>query len=337
MKSRGPWFKLFHEWSVDPKVQALSERDQRRMIMIMCFACRGDAPNLDLWAFAMRVRPSELRLTVQRLRAIAFLDDDLQIRNWAERQGKSEAQRKRQQRNTADQDKGDVPGLSRDSPGTRPGLSRVDKIRLDKKEEEEEKEEEEHAAPVEKKRATKKPNHTQEIDECVDLYRRACEKSGIPVRLAAARIALEQRFSRDGGADKCLRAFRLAADRGFLPRYQSESWFKLEWFLRQRTSAQAGSRPVDRIEELIEGDHICEDARPTEVPELAEDLPRDRWLEEVTGEPRDFVARWDEIYDEQGKRIDGTEDHDEKRQREIDEMAARVRQAIAAKKGASSD
>ena len=132
--SRGPWFKMFHEWAADPKVQQLSERDQRRMVMIMCFACRGDAPDIDCWAFAMRVRPSELRATVQRLCSIGFLDDDLEIRQWCKRQGRSDAERKREQRNAANRSDADVPGQSQDSPDDVPGQSRsrLEEIRRDK-------------------------------------------------------------------------------------------------------------------------------------------------------------------------------------------------------------
>lgn len=126
MTYHGPWFKLYHEWSTDPKVQQLSERDQRRMVMIMCFACRGDVPDIDRWAFAMRVRPSELRLTVQRLRSIAFLDDDLRIRQWSDRQGTPDRVRQRQKRNRDKVSNAAVTGMSRDSHVTVTDMSRLE-------------------------------------------------------------------------------------------------------------------------------------------------------------------------------------------------------------------
>jgi hypothetical protein len=39
-----PWFRLYHEFLTDPKVQMLSEADQRRYIMVLCLrCCNGDA------------------------------------------------------------------------------------------------------------------------------------------------------------------------------------------------------------------------------------------------------------------------------------------------------
>ncbi len=38
------WFRLYHEFSADPKVQMLSEADQRRYIMLLCMRCRESRP-----------------------------------------------------------------------------------------------------------------------------------------------------------------------------------------------------------------------------------------------------------------------------------------------------
>ena len=38
-----PWFRMYHELAVDPKVQMLSEIDQRRYLMLLCLrCCNGD-------------------------------------------------------------------------------------------------------------------------------------------------------------------------------------------------------------------------------------------------------------------------------------------------------
>lgn len=118
---RGPWFKMFHEWASDPKVQQLSEVDQRRMIMLLCFRCRGDSPSIDSWAFSCRITPNKMRKTAERLQEIGFLTADLEIRAWESRQGRSEADRKRKQRSSSPND---VPGQSRDKCGTVPTMSR---------------------------------------------------------------------------------------------------------------------------------------------------------------------------------------------------------------------
>ena len=37
------WFRFYAEFATDPKVQMLSEQDQRRFIMLLCLRCsNGD-------------------------------------------------------------------------------------------------------------------------------------------------------------------------------------------------------------------------------------------------------------------------------------------------------
>ena len=36
------WFRMYSEFSVDPKVQMLDEVDQRRLVMLFCIRCNGN-------------------------------------------------------------------------------------------------------------------------------------------------------------------------------------------------------------------------------------------------------------------------------------------------------
>ena len=38
-----PWFRVYAEFATDPKVQMMSEADQRRYLMVLCLRCNGDA------------------------------------------------------------------------------------------------------------------------------------------------------------------------------------------------------------------------------------------------------------------------------------------------------
>jgi 5-methylcytosine-specific restriction endonuclease McrA len=56
-----PWFRMYAEFVNDPKVQMLSESDQRRYIMILCLRCSNDYVTLqdDAVAFQLRISNEE--------------------------------------------------------------------------------------------------------------------------------------------------------------------------------------------------------------------------------------------------------------------------------------
>ncbi len=63
-----PWFRLYHEFATDPKVQMLSEVDQRRFIMLLCLRCSNDDVTLhdDEVAFQLRISSEEFTETKRR-------------------------------------------------------------------------------------------------------------------------------------------------------------------------------------------------------------------------------------------------------------------------------
>lgn len=74
-----PWFRLYSEFATDPKVQMLSETDQRRYIMLLCIRYGNETePFSDrLVAFKLRISNSEAIKTRQRL-----LDAGLIVGDW---------------------------------------------------------------------------------------------------------------------------------------------------------------------------------------------------------------------------------------------------------------
>jgi len=54
------WFRLYSEFSHDPKVQMLSEVNQRRLIMLFCIRCNGNVTLQDEQvAFQLRISMDE--------------------------------------------------------------------------------------------------------------------------------------------------------------------------------------------------------------------------------------------------------------------------------------
>jgi hypothetical protein len=86
--------KLYCEWCSDPKVQTLSEQDQRRHIMLMLLCKMGDLEKAtdDDVAFFMRLPSEEWLATKERLfkRGLISCNDNGKtcIPTWEKRQGK---------------------------------------------------------------------------------------------------------------------------------------------------------------------------------------------------------------------------------------------------------
>ena len=83
-----PWFRLYHEFAIDPKVQMLSEKDQRRLIMLFCLrCCNGDVTFHDEEvAFQLRINNDEWVESKAIFVAKKFIDEHNRVLNWDKRQ-----------------------------------------------------------------------------------------------------------------------------------------------------------------------------------------------------------------------------------------------------------
>lgn len=69
-----PWFRLYHEFATDPKLQMMSEADQRRYVMVLCLKCCNDDVTLHDKEVAFQLRISEDEWLITKK---LFLDKDL--------------------------------------------------------------------------------------------------------------------------------------------------------------------------------------------------------------------------------------------------------------------
>ena len=81
-----PWFRMYSEFMDDPKVQMMSESDQRRLVMLFCERCKEVKHTETLRAFHWRITPLELSATKAVFIEHGFIDDDWNVINWDERQ-----------------------------------------------------------------------------------------------------------------------------------------------------------------------------------------------------------------------------------------------------------
>lgn len=88
-----PWFRMYSEFATDPKVQMLSEADQRRFLMLLCLRCsNGDVTLQDAeCAFQMRISEAEYAQTKAVLVARGLIDEDNQPTAWEKRQYRSDS------------------------------------------------------------------------------------------------------------------------------------------------------------------------------------------------------------------------------------------------------
>jgi hypothetical protein len=82
------WFRMYHEFATDPKVQMLSEVDQRRFVMVLCLrCCNGDETLHDEEvAFQLRISNDEWKKTKAVFIAKGILNKDNLPTNWDKRQ-----------------------------------------------------------------------------------------------------------------------------------------------------------------------------------------------------------------------------------------------------------
>lgn len=91
------WFRMYAEFATDPKVQMLSEADQRRFMMVLCLRCsNGDVTLHDEEvAFQLRISDDEWSRTKGVLTARKLIDDDNKPVAWEKRQYASDSSAER--------------------------------------------------------------------------------------------------------------------------------------------------------------------------------------------------------------------------------------------------
>ena len=105
-----PWFRLYSEFSTDPKVQSMPEHMQRRLIMLFCLRCsNGDATlqqqdelllQQELCC-ALRITPDELAETKELFIKKNFITDAWEVIKWNKRQFQSDHSTPRSQKSRA--------------------------------------------------------------------------------------------------------------------------------------------------------------------------------------------------------------------------------------------
>ena len=82
------WFRMYSEFATDPKVQMLSEADQRRFIMLLCMRCGNDAVTFhdDEIAFQLRISNEDWLATKAVLQSKGLIDGECQPVAWNKRQ-----------------------------------------------------------------------------------------------------------------------------------------------------------------------------------------------------------------------------------------------------------
>ncbi len=82
------WFRMYHEFATDPKVQSMSEAMQRRLMMLLCLRCSNTLVTLQETeiAFALRIDDDELAETKVLFLRKNFINEDWEILQWDKRQ-----------------------------------------------------------------------------------------------------------------------------------------------------------------------------------------------------------------------------------------------------------
>ena len=88
---------MYHEFATDPKVQMLSEVDQRRFVMLLCLRCsNGDVTLHDTEvAFQLRISNEQWQETKAILIAKNMIDESNLPTNWEKRQKRSDSSKDR--------------------------------------------------------------------------------------------------------------------------------------------------------------------------------------------------------------------------------------------------
>ena len=96
------WFRVYAEFATDPKVQMMSESDQRRLLMLMCLRCNGDVTLQDSEvAFQLRITVDDWLMTKSMFIDRGFIDTSNKLLNWDKRQFASDSSTERVARHRA--------------------------------------------------------------------------------------------------------------------------------------------------------------------------------------------------------------------------------------------
>lgn len=92
-----PWFRLYAEFATDPKVQMMSEANQRRYIMLLCMRCSNDDVTLhdDEVAFQLRISNEEWAATKAVFVAKNLINENNEPTAWDKRQFVSDSSAER--------------------------------------------------------------------------------------------------------------------------------------------------------------------------------------------------------------------------------------------------
>ena len=73
------WFRLYAEFANDPKVQMLSETQQRRLVMLMCLRCGNTTLDDGLVGFHLRISADEVAETKAHLVENGFITNSWEM------------------------------------------------------------------------------------------------------------------------------------------------------------------------------------------------------------------------------------------------------------------
>jgi len=91
-----PWFRMYSEFATDPKVQMLSESDQRRLTMLFCLRCNDHVTLHDTEVtFLLRISNDEWQVTKALFVERGFTNESNEILNWDKRQFTSDTSKNR--------------------------------------------------------------------------------------------------------------------------------------------------------------------------------------------------------------------------------------------------
>lgn len=82
------WFRMYGEFATDPKVQMMSEADQRRFVMLLCLRCSNDDVTLHETeiAFQLRISNEEWATSKALFLSKGLIDEDCRPLAWDRRQ-----------------------------------------------------------------------------------------------------------------------------------------------------------------------------------------------------------------------------------------------------------
>lgn len=94
------WFRMYSEFATDPKVQMMSEQNQRRLTMLFCMRCNVTTPLQETLqdnhvTFQLRISNEEWFVTKGIFIENGFIDDNNKLLNWDKRQYVSDSSSKR--------------------------------------------------------------------------------------------------------------------------------------------------------------------------------------------------------------------------------------------------